>query len=169
MVVPPPYQTTGSLPRSVGRSRLLDEIAESKLPLSCDDHFIKPDGILPADPSPTKLGALAHFKIRMLQSEIHHRLYSPSQKLLGIPSQDWYTSILQRLSSWRQSNPPSSGFMNQTWFDLNWYNTRILLYRPAPNCPSPDRAALKHALTAASGVMRTFKEMYRRGGINYSD
>jgi hypothetical protein len=139
------------------------------MPLDVDDSLITEIHVLSGGvPSPGKVAAIAHFQIRRLQSEIQHRLYAPSEKRLGIPSEEWYDSVVRRIQTWRDSNPAATGFTSRHWLDLNYHNTRALLYRPAPNHPHPGCEALRAALSGATGVIQAYKGMYRDGRINYS-
>ena len=139
------------------------------MPLTEDDSLITEHAVLQSGPpSQLKLAAIAHFQIRRLQSEIQHRLYSPSQKPHGPPSIEWINDVSRRLQAWRDSNPAATGFTSQQWLSLNYHHTRTLLHRPAPNAPQPDCQALREALSGATGVIQAYKGMYREGRINYS-
>jgi len=139
------------------------------MPLDEDDSFIGEELIHPGgQPCPLKLAAISHFRLRKLQSEIHHRLYAHAALNLGVPTKGWYEFIVRKVEDWRNDKPPTNGFASQHWLDLNYHHTRTLVFRPAPNCPQPDREGLQHALAASTGVIKAYRGMYRDGRINYS-
>lgn len=110
--------------------------------------------------------AIHHYRIRQIQSEIHHRLLSANA--VG-PPQQWYESMHVRLQEWLDSKPPSEGFCSAAWANVNYHSTMVLLHRPSPANPSPDVADLRQALASAGKVMRAYKAMHRAGQINFGE
>lgn len=124
--------------------------------------------------SSVKASALHHVRIRRLQSEIQERLYRLPQNTNGTSDIDpdhipWSQRKGQQVAEWRSAAPPATGFCSTTWLDLNYHVTLTLLYRPSPRNPKPSKEELIMARKGASGVMRTYKEMFRSGRINFGE
>jgi len=125
--------------------------------------------------SPAKLTAIHHVRIRQLQSEIQEKLYSPVQHsgsndmATHTPPHDWFVSVRERLTAWRQQAPTPLGFCSTSWFDLNYHITLTLLNRPSPRNPKPGKESLRTTRQAASAAMRTYKEMLKTGRVNWSE
>jgi hypothetical protein len=110
--------------------------------------------------------ALKHVQIRVLQSEIHHKLQKPQ----GTPPDPaWFDTTEQRIQQWRSTAPEGSGFCSPDWLNLNVHSTTMMLYRPSPSNPNPSQQHLRKALIAAGGTMRVYKTMYRNDRINFSE
>jgi hypothetical protein len=108
--------------------------------------------------------AIHHYRIRRIQSEIHHRLLSANAV---VPPQEWYETMHVRLQEWLDSKPPSDGFCSAAWANVNYHSSMVLLHRPSPANPSPGIADLRQALSSAGRVMRAYKAMHRAGQINF--
>jgi hypothetical protein len=82
--------------------------------------------------------------------------------------EEWFDTVVNRLDEWRATYPSPTGFVSTEWLDLNYHMTLTLVFRPTPANPNPGRQATKKALHSSSATMRVYKEMYRKGRINYS-
>ncbi|RXK38684.1 hypothetical protein M231_03994 [Tremella mesenterica] len=134
-------------------------------PMTCHDTAFDHNSGTEAPLAPSKLSAIHHFQVRILQSEIYHRLYTPNSPR---PPHEWFDEMSKRITTWRETAPCETGFCSTQWLNLNYHMSTIILNRPSPANPDPDEEGLKRALKAASGVMRTYKEMYRAGRINFN-
>jgi len=134
-----------------------------------DDYI---EGVQTSDKSsrndPRKLATRHHIRIRRLQSEIHERLYSAAP-LEEPPSKSWFDSVISRLNQWREDWPTPTSFVSEEWLNLNYHMTVTLLLRPTAGNPNPDRSQTQTALDSSSQVMRFYKDMFRKGRINYSE
>jgi hypothetical protein len=115
---------------------------------TCDDEYIKPEGIDPAAPRPTlkKWIAIHFFKMRMLQLEIRRKLYLRKRPEPKTDSDPWFIQMDAKLTAWRDAAPSQDeGIgLDKVWF-IGRYNTMVVfLYRPSPQVPRPSLdAALK--------------------------
>lgn len=115
---------------------------------TCDDEYIKPEGIDPAAPRPTlkKWICIHFFKMRMLQLEIRRKLYLRKRPEPRSDSDPWFLQMDAKLQAWRDASPShDEGIgLNKAWF-IGRYNTMVVfLYRPSPQVPRPSLdAALK--------------------------
>ena len=139
------------------------------MPSVFDDEYIegRGDDSQPSRLSPSKLATRHHIRIRRLQSEVHNRLYSaavPDEP----PPQTWFDSVQSRLDQWREDWPAPTSFVSEEWLNLNYHMTVTLLLRPTAANPNPDRSQTQTALDSSSQVMRFYKDMFRKGRINYS-
>ena len=115
---------------------------------TCDDEYIKPEGIDPVAPRPTlkKWIAIHFFKMRMLQLEIRRKLYLRKRSEPKTDSDPWFIQMDAKLTAWRDAAPSQDeGIgLDKVWF-IGRYNTMVVfLYRPSPQVPRPSLdAALK--------------------------
>jgi hypothetical protein len=115
---------------------------------TCDDEYIRPEGIDPAAPRPTlkKWIAIHFFKMRMLQLEIRRKLYLRKRSEPKSDSDPWFIQMDAKLTAWRDAAPSQDeGIgLDKVWF-IGRYNTMVVfLYRPSPQVPRPSLdAALK--------------------------
>ena len=112
--------------------------------------------------------AIHRFRLRLLQSEIQERLYSPSASLLA-PPPEWYDDVVRRLDDWRASLSVQTGEGSREWLNTKYHLTLLLLYRPSPCQPTPSAKGLADAMSSAGAVMRSFRELHRTGQITYSE
>lgn len=112
---------------------------------TCDDKYIKSEGIDPMAPRPTlkKWVAIHFFKMRLLQLEIRRKLY---QRKRAEPKDDkdpWFTHMEAKLCAWRDASPSQDegAGLDKVWF-IGRYNTIVVfLYRPSPQVPRPSLSA----------------------------
>ena len=115
---------------------------------TCDDQYIKPEGIDPVAPRPTlkKWVAIHFFKMRLLQLEIRRTLYQRKRPEPKDDSDPWFHRMDAKLCAWRDAAPNSDegNGLDKVWF-IGRYNTMVVfLYRPSPQVPRPTlSAALK--------------------------
>ncbi|KAK8845537.1 hypothetical protein IAR55_006252 [Kwoniella newhampshirensis] len=138
----------------------------ASFPSLMDDTLITADAILSGDPSPLKVVAVHRFRLRLLQSEILDRLYRPGPS--SLPSRDWYDSVVERLNQWRGTLPSNADSWSDEWSDTKYHLTLIMLFRPSPARPAPDRESLARTIASAGRVMRAHKELNRSGGITFN-
>lgn len=168
----PRYLTTGLVLRRVVRcfspTGCLTLYFVPQLPSLVDDQYFEGNPAYdPNLPSPSKTATRHHIRIRRLQSEIHNRLYSaaiPEEP----PANSWFDSVQSRLDQWREDWPAPTSFVSEEWLNLNYHMTVTLLLRPTAANPNPDRSQTQKALDSSSQVMRFYKDMFRKGRINYS-
>jgi hypothetical protein len=114
---------------------------------AADDNDILSDKILPHQQLTLAAAALPlHIlSLRKLAGEIFLRVYSNRNRDLPLPERDSIIRGLhEKLIEWRRNMPfplPESRTQRvphlcTTWFDLNYHNHVIMLYRPSPLCPS---------------------------------
>ncbi|KAG7571286.1 hypothetical protein FFLO_00798 [Filobasidium floriforme] len=146
-----------------------DNWISAELPSVLDDGYIegRGDDSQPSRLSPSKLATRHHIRIRRLQSEVHNHLYSaavPDEP----PPKTWFESVQSRLDQWREDWPAPTSFVSEEWLNLNYHMTVTLLLRPTAANPNPDRSQTQTALDSSSQVMRFYKDMFRKGRINYN-
>lgn len=131
------------------------------------DVQIGPHSIAGAEIDQTKLSFHHHIRLRLIQSAIYHRLFAPGSVTQPPPTHEWFTQMDQHLGAWYAGHTPTGkGLLTQTWMDLLVQLTRLMLWRPNPGNPNPDRDALVTALASAAYVMRNYRTMYRARAIN---
>ena len=138
-----------------------------QFPSIMDDALIGPDYITPGEPSPLKAIALHRYRLRVLHSEIHNRLYITRPDIVPI-SPEWYVSVVERLNEWRDTLPLDSDLCTTEWWLTKYHLTLILLYRSSPANLNPDQTQLSKALLSAGAVMSAYREQYRKGAMNFS-
>ena len=119
---------------------------------TCDDEYIRPEGIDPAAPQPTlkKWVAIHFFKMRLLQLEIRRKLYLRKRPEPRSDTDPWFIQMDAKLTAWRDAAPSADeGFgLDKIWF-IGRYNTMIVfLYRPSPQVPRPSLEAAQKCFDA---------------------
>lgn len=118
--------------------------------------------------------ALAFFKIRKLQAEIQSILY----ECASLPRQystldEWRETQAERLEQWHHECPKSTKKMNCTFnlrfIELNYHQTRVLLYGLAPAYTVPP-TPLCYRVIAESGakVIQNYADLNNQTNINYT-
>lgn len=139
------------LAHALGRPAMLatsQEHIDVSWPETCDDQYIKPEGIDPSCPGPTlkKWIAIHFFKMRLLQLEIRRKLYQRKRETPKDDNDHWFHQMEAKLIAWRDASPSTDegAGLDKVWF-IGRYNTIIVfLYRPSPQVPRPSLpAALK--------------------------
>lgn len=118
--------------------------------------------------------ALAFFKIRKLQAEIQSILYECASLPRQYSSLDeWREIQAERLEQWHHECPKSTKKMNCNFnlrfIELNYHQTRVLLYGLAPAYTVPP-TTLCYRVIAESGakVIQNYAELNNQTNINYT-
>ena len=152
-----------------------DDAVKTPFPLDVNDERITAAGILPKLPgqvSSRKI-SLHMFQIRRLQSEIQRVLYQNSQIPRSFQSlEDWRHDMEGRLQSWAECSPKSQsdagcGY-NLGFIDLNYQQTRLLLYGLSPAVPVPSQEAFEIIAEAGGNILNTYRHLHRKNSINYT-
>lgn len=152
-----------------------DDAISTPFPVEVSDEYITTEYILrPAFPQKSsRTISLLMFRIRQLQSEIQKVLYQLSElprRFLDV--NNWMRDIERRLYEWYESAPKSqsetgSGY-NLGFIDLNYQQTRLLLYGLSPKIPRPTEDHLGHVADSGSRIIMAYKELQEAGKINYT-
>jgi hypothetical protein len=156
---------------------ITDQVITTEFPSLLDDRHIKTSGFLKSSleycPPTSKLVTHHYFRLRLLQSEILQVLqYRQAQqaRLLGanqgnqfmhtaLPSpflqhfnsfRDWRADVDRRLREWKAEAPTQADTgvsFNPLFFDLNYWQAVIMLYRQSLSVPAP----LAEELSASTG------------------
>ncbi|RPA91867.1 hypothetical protein L873DRAFT_1818598 [Choiromyces venosus 120613-1] len=115
------------------------------------------------------------FRIRQIQSEIQQVLYQSSSALPRQFSsvEEWRKDVESRLKSWCNSVPKSKADMNNcgynlSFIDLNYQQTRLLLYGLCPTVPTPSTEAFEVIADSGSRIIRLYRQLHREKCINYT-
>lgn len=113
------------------------------------------------------------FRIRQLQSEIQKILYQQSE----VPREfkdlnEWRKDMERRLNDWtisvpKRDNEANCGY-NMGFIDLNYQQTRLLLYGLSPAVPNPDTAAFLVISDAGDRIIKAYRSLHRSKSINYT-
>lgn len=76
---------------------------------TCDDQFISPNGIYPAQPSLKKWIAQHFYKMRILQLEIRRKLYQAKRSTPKNDNDPWFKQMEDKLVRWRDASPNVDG------------------------------------------------------------
>lgn len=121
-----------------------------------------------------KIISLSFFRIRKIQSEIQRILYdcAPLPREYETLEQ-WRTTMGQRLETWHASCPKSAKKMNcnfnLAFIELNYNQTRLLLYGPTPSdSPEPKEAHIHIIADAGKKVIQHYMNLHRHKSINYT-
>lgn len=114
------------------------------------------------------------FRIRRIQSEIQQVLY---QSLSSLPREfasveDWRKSVEERLQAWCETVPKSQADTNCGYnlgfIDLNYQQTRLLLYGLCPTVPHPSVYAFEMIADSGSRIIRLYRRLHHENCINYT-
>lgn len=125
----------------------------------------------------TKLVTRRMIEIRRMQSELQGVLYRSNDVPRAFDSlQDWQNNMNERLHAWHrvfeqpQESPTngSGGEKNPLYVELNYQQSRLLLFGLSPAIPTPlsDQAFLEIA-SASAAVIETYAMMGQKHCINY--
>ncbi|KAJ6260553.1 hypothetical protein Dda_4779 [Drechslerella dactyloides] len=154
-----------------------DDAIKVPLPEDIDENLISEHGILKEHPDAVRKSsrtiACHMFRIRQLQSEIQKILYQQSE----VPRQfadvlDWRRDMERRLHDWtisvpKKENEANCGY-NMGFIDLNYQQTRLLLYGLSPAVPKPDTAAYLVIADAGDRIIKAYRGLHRSKSINYT-
>ncbi|KAK3634490.1 hypothetical protein LTR56_015218 [Elasticomyces elasticus] len=116
---------------------------------TCDDKYIKPEGIdaaAPTKPTLKKWIAIHFFKMRVLQLEIRRKLYQRKRPTPVDDNDPWFTYMHGKLCGWRDAAPNNDEGtgLDKAWFIARYNTMVVFMYRPSPQVPRPSLdAALK--------------------------
>lgn len=118
--------------------------------------------------------SLMFFKIRRIQSEIQRILYDCAQLGREFSSLDeWRAAMAIKLENWHNECPKSKKRMNCNFnlgfIELNYYQTRLLLFGLCPADTSPT-SLQGYLIIAESGeqVIKKYYELHNKKCINYT-
>jgi hypothetical protein len=118
--------------------------------------------------------SLMFFKIRRIQSEIQRILYDCAQLGREFSSLDeWRAVMAIKLENWHNECPKSRKRMNCNFnlgfIELNYYQTRLLLFGLCPADTSPT-SLQGYLIIAESGeqVIKKYHELHKNKCINYT-
>lgn len=118
--------------------------------------------------------ALSFFKIRKIHAEIQCILYECASLPRQFSSLDeWRDSMAEKLELWHHECPKSTKKMNCNFnlrfLELNYHQTKLLLYGLCPAYTSPPTLECYHII-AESGekVIQNYHELYNKKAINYT-
>lgn len=121
-----------------------------------------------------KIIAISFFKIRKLQAEIRSILYDCASLPREYESlEQWRTNMGQRLEAWHASCPKSAKKMNcnfnLAFIELNYQQTRLLLYGPTPSdSPDPSETNIEIIADAGEKVIQLYQNLHRHRSVNYT-
>ncbi|KAK6360621.1 Fungal specific transcription factor [Orbilia blumenaviensis] len=153
-----------------------DDAIKVPFPLEIDDSLISERGI---EAHPNALNknsrtiACHMFRIRQLQSEIQKILYQQSELPRAFKSiTEWRKDMEKRLNEWtvtvpKKENEANCGY-NMSFIDLNYQQTRLLLYGLSPAVPKPDTAAFLVISDAGDRIIKAYRSLHRAKSINYT-
>ncbi|KAI9745107.1 MAG: hypothetical protein M1818_001385 [Claussenomyces sp. TS43310] len=152
---------------------LRDEDIEIEPFAAADDCNILQDRILPHEglTLPATAVPLHILSLRKLAGEIFQEIYSNRNVSLSQPDRDSIIRKLhEQLIDWRRGMPfplPESQtlrvpHLSTTWFDLNYHNHVIMLYRPSPLCPVITVEKVTILADAAMMSIRHISTMHRQ-------
>nr|POE47604.1 protein stb5 [Quercus suber] len=137
---------------------------------TCDDKYIKPEGIDPMAPRPTlkKWVAIHFFKMRLLQLEIRRKLYQRKRPEPKDDNDPWFKHMDAKLCAWRDASPSQDEGhgLDKIWF-IGRYNTIIVfLYRPSPQVPRPSLEAAFKCFDACQYNIYMQREQITRKNVD---
>ncbi|KAF3106674.1 Fungal specific transcription factor [Orbilia oligospora] len=154
-----------------------DDAIKVPFPEDIDDSLISEYGILKEHPNAlnksSRTIACHMFRIRQLQSEIQKILYQQSELPREFNSiGHWRKDMERRLHDWtisvpKKDNEANCGY-NMGFIDLNYQQTRLLLYGLSPAVPKPDTAAYLVISDAGDRIIKAYRSLHRAKSINYT-
>lgn len=122
----------------------------------------------PSVPDHRKEAGVHHARFRLLQADIHERLFAVSSSLKPSPDAEWFSSVQARLDEWRSSYTPDvNEYMNPDRLELHYSLSQAAIYRPCPGNPVPSQGQLYTAIRAAASIMRRYKTLLRNGELHF--
>jgi hypothetical protein len=157
-----------------------DESIKVPFPSELDDSLINSDAGNIADfsketsNSPSyKTVSLSFFKMRLLQSEIQRVLYDCAELPRRYKSlSEWKHAMARKLEEWHNQCPKSNRKMNcnfnLAFFELNYHQTRLLLYGLSPGNSAPTVESYLIIADAGEKIIKKYHELHRKRVINYT-
>ncbi|ANB15320.1 Stb5p [Sugiyamaella lignohabitans] len=157
---------------------MMDRVVSTTLgrPLAIRDQDIN---ILPFSKPSGSLDVTLHIlSLRRIAGQILEKVYTPiapSSSTLHDP-RIIIDELHENLIEWRRNMPfplnesqhPLIPHFTTAWFDLNYYNLVMMLFRPSPLLPSPPIENLKVVANAASMAIQQFTHMYRQSKLSFN-
>jgi len=154
---------------------IADDAIRTPFPVDVDDECITISGIRPQPlgRKPSRTISLHMFRIRQLQSEIQQILYQTSEVPRRFQSlEGWRRDMEARLQHWIDTAPKNQGEAgcgyNLSFIDLNYQQTRLLLYGLCPAVPQPTTEAYEIIADSGSKIIKAYRHLHREKSINYS-
>jgi hypothetical protein len=152
-----------------------DDAVKVPYPVDVDDECITVNGILPSPLGriSSRTISLHMFRIRQLQSEIQQILYQTTEVPRRFSSlENWRRDMEARLQHWCDTVPKNRdqagcGF-NLSFVDLNYQQTRLLLYGLCPAVPLPSPEAFEIIADSGSKIIKAYRHLRREKSINYT-
>lgn len=154
---------------------LADDAIKTPFPEDVPDEYISVSGIHPdgIGKRSSRTIAIHMFRIRQLQSEIQQVLYQTSEiprRFSGLDN--WRANMETRLKIWQQDVPKNKsdtgcGY-NVLFIDLNYQQTRLLLYGLSPAVPTPSEEAFRIIADSGQNIIRMYRQLHRDKSINYT-
>lgn len=114
------------------------------------------------------------FRIRQIQSEIQGVLYQSSSSLPRqfVSVEEWRKNVEERLQTWCNTVPKSNADTNCGYnlgfIELNYEQTRLLLYGLCPTVPHPSVAAFELIADSGSRIIRLYRKLHHESCISYT-
>lgn len=156
-----------------------DESIKVPFPSELDDALINSDSSVSdfskeTSNSPSyKTVSLSFFKMRLLQSEIQRVLYDCAELPRRYKSlSEWKHAMARKLEEWHNQCPKSNRKMNcnfnLAFFELNYHQTRLLLYGLSPGNSAPTVESYLIIADAGEKIIKKYHELHRKRAINYT-
>lgn len=114
------------------------------------------------------------FRIRRIQSEIQQVLYQSSSSLPRRFNNvdEWRKDVEERLREWcttvPKSNEDTNCGYNLGFIELNYEQTRLLLYGLCPAVPHPSVSAFETIFESGEKIIRLYRRLQGENCINYT-
>lgn len=159
-----------------------EESITTRFPSLLDDAFITYDNPdikdysmgVPKTPTSKRI-AQAMFNVRRIQARIVQVLYAPHAELPRSYSslEEWRKEIFDTLDMWYNKEVPRSVEVmnckfNAYLFDLNYYQTKCVLYGLSPKCPQLNDEAFKIVYENSRGTIDVFSNLCQSKRLGYT-
>ena len=146
------YGLTHSMGRPNGFAKS-EDVMDVDFFSELDDENINQAGITPGQPSERKLFAIHFLRMRMRQAEIRRVLYEKKRVEPRDENHPWYGQMEQSIQEWLDSSPEQPAWC-RSWFEGNFHQLRIFLYRPSPQVPNPTPTAASICYESAAHIIQ---------------
>lgn len=154
---------------------IADDAIKTPFPIDVSDEYITPSGIQSEGfgRKSSRTISLHMFRIRELQSEIQQVLYQTCELTRRFKSiENWRQDMEARLQNWCDTAPKNQsetgcGY-NLSFVDLNYQQTRLLLYGLSPAAPTPTTEAFEIIADSGSKIIKAYRHLHREKKINYA-
>ncbi|ODV88475.1 hypothetical protein CANCADRAFT_14066, partial [Tortispora caseinolytica NRRL Y-17796] len=153
-----------------------DQSIKVPFPSLLDDALITPEGFIqpPVNIAPSyKQVSQAMFVIRRLQSEIQFILYDKGELPRRFSTlEDWKVDMWDRVQRWYASCPKSPSDMscnfNLSFIDINYHQTRLLMYGICPASPMIPQENNLVINDAGKSIIYIYYRLLHDKSINYT-